>query len=228
MLKKSSIVVLIFIILIGCSDTRKVEEFYENGTLKKVYFVDKETNKMTGILEEFDTLGNLFRTTEYDKGIKKGKITEFYANGKEAFVSNIINDTLYCGSEYEYHENGKIKYYKYRDTVTGGIVYLRFYDTSGNFIRSKGESFNAWVEKKGELFEVEFEVTRPPYCKMLVEVHEILNHRKDTVNIQQFTSLRNLKYEIVRPLESIVEIDLTFSDTLVNKKDTYSIALVPN
>ena len=158
--------------------------------------------------------GEIKQLKVYDNGQIKGDVIDFYKNGNISYKGTYLNDTLIYGSEYEYYNDGKLKYYKYRDKL-GNLVYIRFYDKNGYFIKENGHLINGDIIKLEDgNYVLYIEAVKPPNTNFVLKVKEIT---KDEIFDNTFYSDTALVYKLKKSIESKVELHIVLTDTIVNK-----------
>lgn len=93
----------------------------------------------TGLLYELDDNGILRYYKYYTEGFDDGEYVEFYDSGAIASYC-IMKYGAFVDKLYEWHRNGKLKYFKEIDKNRKQIITIRF-DDAGNivFLMEKGE-----------------------------------------------------------------------------------------
>lgn len=128
-----------------------------NGKKESEYqYID---DKLNGLAKDYDSLGNITRTTEYIDGKVNGLSILYHSNGKIRSLAHCRNDSA-LGYEYEFSETG--------DTLRARIHYglsdengvsLKKWLTNGRILtRSYGDSNRSfliwkWYDKKGRLIK---------------------------------------------------------------------------
>ncbi|WP_438710453.1 hypothetical protein ACSTS3_16190 [Aquimarina muelleri] len=150
MLKKI-LYLFILIVLIGCKEKlTKVVEYYDNGSIKETYYIDKDSIKHGESIEYFPN-GRVGLTTKYTNGKIKDTIFYYRDNNsirmKEFFLTN---DNVYYE---DFYPNGSIRQKGIFNNKRQRIGLWKNYDKEGNhhftkeykIIDSKVHTNQMWV-----------------------------------------------------------------------------------
>ena len=128
-----------------------------NGTKESEY--QYVNDKLSGLAKDYDSLGNITRTTEYIDGKVNGLSILYHSNGKIKSLAHCRNDSAY-GYEYEFTETGDTL----RATIHYGLsdengVSLKKWLSDGRILTgSYGDSKRSfliwkWYDKQGHLIK---------------------------------------------------------------------------
>ena len=121
--------------------TKESDYIYENGTVN-------------GIATDYDSTGNIARTTEYIDGKVNGVSTLYYLNGKTKSIAHIKNDSAY-GFQYEFSETGDtLKAEVHYGFSVQGVFYKKWLPNRLILTGSYGDSDRTyviwkWLDKNG-------------------------------------------------------------------------------
>lgn len=114
--------ILIIVSLSRCGESLKLVEIKnDDGVIVEKYYLSQDSLK-TGKAESFDDDGNLFESTNYEKGLIQGQRDIYYPDGSVEISEFYVDDKLH-GPYQVYYSNGNIKQKaNYNQGVLEGMV----------------------------------------------------------------------------------------------------------
>ena len=123
----------IIIVLVTCSCNERLNEvkgFYDDGTLQRIYFIDRDSLIQGEYKVFFEDGETLFEVSHYSNGQLDGERTLFYIDGVPEIKEYYSKDTLIDTTKI-YYKNGNLKQLvPHNKGVLSGILRV-FYD-NGN------------------------------------------------------------------------------------------------
>jgi len=120
---------LIAVLVLASCGAKKMEEKYEDGTIKTVYYLDSE-GFYHGTYKKYYPSGQLMEEAIYVKNLLSGKRVLYYSNGQIEIEEHYNQQGLMEGPYRAYYENGTLKLEKqYLNNQITGI--LKVYYPSG-------------------------------------------------------------------------------------------------
>lgn len=145
--------VVLFFVIIGCTNNQTVKNYYSNGSIKEEYIIDKDSLKIDAY-KLYHKNGKLKEKRIYDKGIIIDTIKYFDSNGTLIGGSFKEKDSIYT---YELKDNLLIKEGKnkrnplMKENEFNG--WIKHYSNKGlekkivyNYVHGKGSVINKFYE----------------------------------------------------------------------------------
>ena len=108
---------LCFISLIGCDDTRTINE----EELVSIKYAKGEQTPFSGtVITKYDD-GKLLANAKYEYGVRNGPFTIYFKNGNVHIESSHLNSELH-GDYIKYYENGAVQ--STGELINGNLIWL--------------------------------------------------------------------------------------------------------
>ena len=128
-MKKLLSVLLVSLLLIGCSEDRVLLDELTNKGSEKSELMYYESGLFNGIGYDVYSNGKLKSEVNYKDGKRDGLCKGWYVNDQLSNEMNFNNGTI-DGLYREWYENGQLKFYgQYKDGEEDGI--WKYYDKNG-------------------------------------------------------------------------------------------------
>lgn len=120
--------IIVYSFMACFSDTKKVKEYYEDEkTLRKEYFVHKETNLKEGSYISYYEDGTVYDRSTYKNGKLDGNRKIYFPTGEIQIEEPYIEDQIH-GEYLRYHKNGTVEFRAvYVNHVLNGTA-IRYYN----------------------------------------------------------------------------------------------------
>lgn len=230
---KANSVIILLIVIFGCTKSEIEQEFYPDGKLK--FEVPLRGGERHGQSIQYYKNGKIQLISNWENGIKKGESISFYVNGnphiKATYDSGVANGIIYIydslnnlkekytvnkeskdGPYQEFYASGKLKAEgKYKNDKPEGEGY-EFYET--------GELFRKYVYKDGELIYFKaYDKQGYLYdCRLPIEFSETKEGLGVSLSYSEFDSARigiiignlDLKNKLIDTLEVLGSKNLSY------------------
>ena len=238
------IVFFVFIIS-SCknSDLKEMRKYDEKGTLKTIYFVDKN-NILQG---SYTTYKNGVKESilNIKDGKVNGEVLDFYSNGKIMEKSKFKNE-IKIDTNFYYRENGKLEGYSIYDNSANRIKTVAFYPNgkikekrvyiSGqktSFAYIRYNKFGKIDESNSKFCSIKFLNSAKTYLKLKIHYkpNKHINYDSVALKIKPSFHQKN-NFDIMRSITfkdaNNIKIKLLPSDFVKGKVNFYLLTFAPN